>query len=489
MESFRKTSCPKARITNNVRDMTCAVNPRLSIFPQQGEAGERVIALAQAVREAGGRLFVVGGGVRDALLQQPVNDVDTEVFGLSPPQLEAILARFGRVNEVGKAFSVYKLSGVEVDVSLPRRETKTAPGHRGFAIVADPHLAPTEAAARRDFTINALLFDPLNGALLDPYGGEADLRARRLRHPSPAFAEDPLRVLRGMQFIARFDLTPAPATVALCRGMTPEGLPVERIGEEWRKFLVQGHALHNGLRFLEATGWLQYFPELAALHGCPQDPRWHPEGDAWTHTAHCLDAFAQTKTGDAWEDWIVGLAVLCHDLGKATHTLWREGRWRSPGHESAGEAPSLNFLRRLTAHEAVFAQVVPLVVTHMRPAMLRDHASSDAAIRRLARAAGRLDRLARVVTADAAGRPPLDPDPELGLWLLARADALALRDRQPKPIIQGRHLIALGQKPGPDFGPFLHRLFEAQLDGTFTDEAGGLALAQRWLTTQDRKLP
>ena len=455
--------------------MNLGVNPRLGVFPAQPRVAEAVLALARAIERAGGRFFLVGGGVRDALLGRPVRDVDSEVYGLEPDQLEPILARFGSTSTVGKSFAVYKLRGLPIDVSLPRKEQKIAPGHQGFAIEADPFMDPAQAAARRDFTVNAMLFDPLQERLLDPHGGQADLAARRLRHTSRAFAEDPLRVLRGMQFIARFGLAPAPETLALCRQMTPEGLAFERVGEEWRKLLIDGTALGDGLRFLRATGWLRYFPELAALVRCPQNPAWHPEGDAWEHTLHCLDAFARARTDDAWEEWVVGLAVLCHDLGKATHTAWSDGQWRSPGHEAAGAGPTTRFLARLTAHEAVAAAVLPLVTTHMRPAQLRDSDASDAAIRRLARAAGRLDRLARVSIADASGRPPEPPDDSTGRWLLHRAETLALRDEAPKPILQGRHLIALGHKPGKRFGPILADAFEAQLDGAFADEAGGVA--------------
>ena len=214
---------------------------------------------------------------------------------------------------------------------------------------------------------------------------------------------------------------------------------------------------------------------LVAIIGCPQDKQWHPEGDVWVHTLHCLDAFAARKTGDAWEDLVVGLAVLCHDLGKpATTTHEADGHIRSLGHEAAGEGPTLSFLARLTNHKELVESVVPLVLCHMRPRELMLGGAGDSAVRRLAKKVGRIDRLARVDEADRWGRPPLIPDePGGGQWLLERAAKLDVASNVPQPIVLGRHVIAAGLKPGPQFKEILAACFEAQLDGKFTDLAGG----------------
>ncbi len=433
-------------------------------------------ALARAAKAAHGRAFLVGGCVRDWILEQPANDLDLEVFGMAPERLEAVLRRFGRFDAVGKAFGVYKMAGLPLDVSLPRRERKTGRGHRGFDVVPDPSLPLRAAAERRDFTINAILLDPLTDVIEDPCGGLTDLRERRLRHTSAAFAEDPLRVLRGMQFVARFSLRPDPATVALCRTIDAEGLARERCFEEWRKLLLLGARPSAGLAFLRDTGWVAHTPELAALIDCPQDPEWHPEGDAWDHTLHCLDAFAACRTGDAYEDIVVGLAVLCHDFGKPLTTAFTEGRWRSPGHESAGEAPTRSFLARLTNQTALIEDVVKLVVAHMRPMALRSTEAGPAAIRRLARDVGRLDRLLRVVEADGRGRPPLD-EGDVAPWLRARAESLAVERAAPKPLVRGRDLLPHGFEPGPALGQVLRRLFEEQLDGRIESREEGVARA------------
>jgi tRNA nucleotidyltransferase (CCA-adding enzyme) len=427
-------------------------------------------------------VFLVGGSVRDALLELPLRELDLEVFGIEPRRLRSILEREWRIDEVGESFAVWKLRHHPADISLPRRERKTGAGHRDFEIAADPHLPVAEAARRRDFTVNSMLVDLATRELEDPFGGRGDLERRVLRHTSERFAEDPLRVLRGMQLSARFELEADPGTVALCRTIPLEGLARERIFDEWRKLALRGVAISRGLAFLRDTGWVAHFPELMALIGCPQDPHWHPEGDVWTHTLHVMDAFARDRIGSDWEDLVVGFASLCHDFGKPGTTTHERGRVRSIGHEAAGERPTRSFLSRLTHQTALHEEVVPLVRHHLKPRQLYEARASDAAVRRLANKVGRIDRLVRVARADAGGRPPLPTDDDAaGRWLLERARSLALTDHAPTPIVLGRHLIARGLPPGPEFGPLLDRCFEAQLDGEFDTLEDGLAFLDRLL--------
>ncbi|WOO43088.1 CCA tRNA nucleotidyltransferase [Rubellicoccus peritrichatus] len=441
---------------------------------------EETLKIAETVRQAGGRALFVGGWVRDALLGIASKDIDIEVYGLSSEALETLLNQHFRADRVGKAFAVYKLKGLPIDVSLPRRESKTGTGHKGFTVEGDPQMSFKEAASRRDFTLNAVMWDPLSNEIIDPYDGQKDLEKRQLRHVSDKFSEDPLRVLRGMQFVARFGLTPAPETITLCQNIEPEGLPKERLFEEWKKLFLRGVDMTAGLNFLKDVGWVKYFPELEALIDCKQDPKWHPEGDVWTHTSHCLDTFARNRINDDWEDLIVGLAVLCHDFGKPMTTIVDEdGRIRSPKHETVGLRPAESFLRRLTDEKAIIEEVLPLVEAHMRPNALYKTDAGDAAIRRLARLVKRIDRLLRVVDADMGGRPPLSADSEAGTWLKKRAEDLAVKDAAPEPIILGRHLIDHGLKPGTHFGEILKTAYEAQLDGAFQDIEGALA----WLNT------
>ena len=441
-----------------------------------------VLKVCTLVRDAGGRAWLVGGGVRDGARGLATRDADLEVFGLQPDALRAVLGATFTVDLVGESFGILKLRGLPIDVGVPRRESKQGSGHRGFAVHADPFLELHLAAARRDFTMNAIYLDPLSGEVADPFDGIGDLLRGILRHTSRAFGEDPLRVLRGMQLAARFDLEAAPETVRLCRGMGLEGLPQERLFEEWRKLVVLGVVPSRGLRFLEQTTWLRFFPELDALRGVPQDERHHPEGDVWVHTLHAMDAFADERLQEPWEDLVVGLAVLCHDLGKAQRTtVEADGRVRSLGHEQVSVELARRFLARLTDQRALVAQVLPLVAEHGHPQQLFLAGSSDAAVRRLADRVGRIDRLERVARADFGGRPPLPRDFPAGRWLLERAAALGVSAGGPEPLVQGRHLVALGAKPGIRFGTVLDACYEAQLEGRIGSVEEGIALAERLL--------
>jgi tRNA nucleotidyltransferase (CCA-adding enzyme) len=397
---------------------------------------------------------------------------------------------------IGRSFGVIKVrsraSGSEYDFSLPRRESKTGAGHRGFMVQPDPALSDAEAAARRDFTLNAIAVDPFTGALIDPHGGQRDLQARVLRHTSAAFVEDPLRVLRAFQLAARFDFTVAPETAALCRGIahTYRELPVERVWGEWEKWAGKSTKPARGLDVLEQTDWLKHFPEIAALRGTTQEPEWHPEGDVFTHTQHCLDALvalADWKSSEAPRRRLLSFAMLAHDFGKPATTAYVEKRgqmrWTSPGHEAAGGPLAKEFLRRIGAPLDYDLPVCTLVVNHLA----HHHgnaAFTDTSVRRLARklAPATIDDLALVMRADADGRPPL-PSAEIHALidkLVASAHALAIADSAPKPIMLGRHLLALGMKAGPDFKPILDAAFEAQLDGAFADEAGGIEWVKKY---------
>jgi tRNA nucleotidyltransferase (CCA-adding enzyme) len=329
------------------------------------------------------------------------------------------------------------------------------------------------------------MFDPRTGEYLDFFGGRDDLQKGVLRHTSSAFIEDPLRVLRAMQFAARFDLSPAPETVELCRSIThtfPE-LAVERVGMEWFKWAVAGRRPSAGLRFLRETGWLRHFPEIAALDGTPQDPEWHPEGDVFTHTCHCCDALAELsewRVADETTRRVLMFAVLAHDFAKpqTTKEVEHEGRKRivSPGHEEEGGPLAESFLTRIDAPNEIKERVVPLVKHHL--AHLQQ--VSDRAVRRLANflQPATIAELCLLMTADHFGRPPKPRIIHEGvLELRAKAEELRIRNSAPKPLLQGRHLIAQGMEPGKHFGSLLSEAFEAQLEGEFADLDGAL----KWL--------
>jgi tRNA nucleotidyltransferase (CCA-adding enzyme) len=452
--------------------------------------------LLAAVHAAGGRPYVVGGAVRDALLGLPLTDWDVEVFGLAAESLERVLEAQGRVDAVGQSFRVYKLSGVEgvggaLDVSLPRRDSKAGPGHRGIAAEGDPSLTVAEAARRRDFTINALLLDPRTGELVDPWDGRFDLERRVLRAVDPAtFVDDPLRALRAVQLAARFELSVDEATAALCAAMPLAELPAERIFGEIEKLLLKARRPSLGLSLLRRWGMLPVVaPELSPLEGTPQDPEWHPEGDVWTHTLQVVDEAAALLDGlehDRPRRLAVMLGALCHDLGKPPTTRFEDGRVRSRGHEEAGLRPTAALLDRWNVHTLlgydVREQVLALVAQHLKPGQLYDDRErvSDGAIRRLARKV-EPDLLYRVARADCVGRRPGVFEPVAMEWFRERVRALDVAQRPPEPLLKGRDLLALGVPPGPEVGRLVRAVYELQLDGAVTTLEEARDAARRML--------
>ena len=443
-----------------------------------------------ALAARGGRPFIVGGAVRDALLGLLAKDLDIEVFGLPADIVREVLATFGHVNAVGEAFTVFKLSGLQgvegaVDVSLPRRDSKAGPGHRGIVVVGDPSLSLDEASRRRDFTINALLFDPIRGEMHDPHGGARDLEASILRAVDARhFGEDPLRALRAVQLAARFELTVDPATAELCRSMPLRELPAERVLGEIERLLLEARRPSMGLRLMREWGMLPVVaPELVALADTPQDPEWHPEGDVWTHTLLAMDEATPLLEGlDRPRALAVMLGTLAHDLGKPGTTQRIEGRRRSHGHEEAGVPLVESLLDRWGVHTRhgydVRAQVKGLVGNHLKPGQLYDDRErvSDGAIRRLARKCEPA-LLYRVARADCLGRKG-DFSPVAMEWFLERVQQLDVAERPPLPILMGRHVVAMGVSPGPEVGRIVHAVYERQLDGVVTDLAEAEAAAR-----------
>ena len=442
------------------------------------------MAIARAVRAAGGRALIVGGWVRDRVRGHPSKDVDFEVYGIPAEALRLLLGRLGSVNTIGESFTVYKVG--DIDVSLPRRESKVGRGHRGFEVTGDPSMTYPAAARRRDFTINAMAWDPLTGELLDPFDGRGDLLDRRvLRMVDPAtFGDDSLRVLRGVQFAARFDLRMDEGTRRVCRELPLDDLPAERVWGEVEKLLLLaarpsgGFVLMNELQVLE-----RLFPEVKALDGCPQEPEWHPEGDVWVHTLMVIDqARARIDDLDHPRKVTVMLGAVCHDLGKPPTTAVIDGRIRSMDHEQAGVAPTRTLLDRLNVHTIagyeVRRQVEGIVAHHLKPLAFFKSATpvGDGAFRRLAQKVD-LELLARVAESDCLGRTG-NFDCSGIRWFLERARALGVEHAAPAPIVRGRDLMALGARPGPGMGAILRQIYEQQLDGRVTTLDEGLAAAR-----------
>ena len=442
--------------------------------------------IAEAAAAAGGRALLVGGWVRDRLLGLASKDIDIEVFGIHAPALRRILERFGSVNAVGESFTVYKVAGL--DVSLPRRDSKVGPGHRGFEVTGDPSMSVEAAASRRDFTINAISWDPLTEEYIDPADGRKDLQARVLRAvDSRTFTDDSLRVLRGLHFASRFDLQMERATRELCARIPLDDLPAERIWGEFEKLLLLPPRPSVGFILALELGVIrQLFPELLALVDCPQEPEWHPEGDVWVHTLMVIDQARQRIDDLARPQQItVMLGAVCHDLGKPVTTALIDGRIRSMEHEQAGLPPTLSLLDRLNVHTIggfeVRHHVAGIVANHLAP-----HAFSksrtpvgDGAFRRLAQKVD-LELLARVAMSDCNGRTGAFDCSGID-WFLERARALGVEHAAPEPILKGRHVMELGMGPGPAIGQLLKRVYDRQLDGRVTSLEEAMAVAREMI--------
>lgn len=442
--------------------------------------------IAEAVRARDGRALVVGGWVRDRLLGLKSKDIDLEVFGLESQVVRDLLERFGQVNAIGESFTVYKIG--DIDVALPRRESKAGRGHRGFIVQGDPGMSVEEAARRRDFTINAIAFDPLTGEYIDPYNGRADLSRRLLRVVDAAtFGDDSLRVLRAIQLAARFELGVEPATRALCRDIPLDDLPAERVWGEVEKLLRQAQRPSIGLALALDLGTVtRLFPELLALVGCPQEPEWHPEGDVWIHTLMVVDeARRRIDDLDHPRQLTVMLGALCHDLGKPPTTAVIDGRIRSMDHEQAGVEPARALLDRLNIHTIdgfdVRGQVLGSVAHHLKPLAFfkANERVGDGAFRRLAQKVN-LELLARVAVSDCLGRGGRFDCSGVD-WFLERARELGVEHEAPAPLVKGRHLLALGVPAGPGMGPLLREIYERQLDGRITNVAEGIDAARELL--------
>jgi tRNA nucleotidyltransferase (CCA-adding enzyme) len=445
---------------------------------------ELVRTICEGVRDRGGRALIVGGWVRDRLLGRESKDVDIEVFGVASDQLRALLESLGRVEAVGESFQVYKLG--DIDVSLPRRESKSGRGHKGFHVVGDPAMTLAEAARRRDFSINAIAWDPLTGEYLDPVNGRIDLETRTLRVVDPTtFADDSLRVLRGIQFAARFDLTMDDATKTICRAIDLSDLPSERVWGEFEKLLFAPRPSVGFALALELGVVEKLFPELFALAGCPQEPEWHPEGDVWVHTLQVIDQ-ARTRVDDLPRPkaLTILLGAVAHDFGKPATTAFSDGRIRSIDHEEQGVAPATRFLDRLNVHTVdgydVRKQVLGMTAQHLKPGMWfkTKDVVGDGAFRRLAQKVD-LELLARLAKSDCLGREPGQFNCQAMDWFLERAQALGVENRGPAPLLLGRHLQELGVTPGPRMGEILKAVFELQLDGEVVDLPGAIAAARR----------
>ena len=437
---------------------------------------EIVKKITEYVNEAGGRVFYVGGCVRDRLLGIENKDVDIEVHGISPEDLYSILEKVGEPLVYGRSFGVFALRGEDIDIAMPRRERAVGKGHRDFVVDVDPFIGTREAARRRDFTINALMENAMTGEIVDHFGGQEDLKAGIIRHIDPAtFVEDPLRVLRGAQFAARFGFGIAPDTVELCRGIDLSTLSKERVEEELRKALLKADKPSIFFEAMREMDQLDHwFPELKELIGLEQDPVFHPEGDVWTHTMEVIDRAAGYRDKVS-EPFSFMLLALTHDLGKIVTTEEKNGRIHAYEHETKGLPLVESFLRRILNENDVIDYVLNMVPLHMKPNVAAHSKPALKSTNRMFDQAEAPEDLIWFAAADRpvfAGEEAFSGDTEFLLERLAAYDEIMAR-----PHVMGRDLIAAGLEPGEDFSEILEYAHKLRLAGIEKDLAMKQVLA------------
>ncbi len=448
------------------------------------------------VVERGGRAFAVGGAVRDLLLGLPARDLDVVVGGVPREALREILRCHGAVDEVGADFAVFKWRGrgvAAIDVALPRRERSTGPGHRDYEVQGDPEIAIEEDLARRDFTINAIAVELPSEKIVDPLGGRSDLDERLLRaagEPLERFREDPLRILRGAGFVARFELAVDGATRAAMTEAAPllETVAAERMASELIKLLLRSRRPSPGLRLLFDVGAMRWLlPELIAGVGFDQrSPHHHLPVDE--HTLLTVDEAAARS-----DDIVVRVAALLHDVAKPScfsEYPNREGRvvGHFHGHEKEGTRMARRAMSRLRISSASgfprggVGEVLALVRHHL--VYLRADAS-DRALRRFLTRVGSLKRMRRLLLlhrADRAAHSGGEEDAAIDM-LEARIDELA-HDMPLSPhdlALRGGELVSLLGLRGPAVGLAQRWLMGEVIDGRLPNDRGALLKgAKRW---------
>jgi len=425
------------------------------------------------VKESGGTAMLIGGAVIDAIKGLPIKDWDIEVYHLDMNALENLLEELGlKFDTVGKSFGVLKTKmvvegeTVDIDISIPRSENKIGVGHSDFEIILDPTMTPKEAGRRRDLTINSMYKNLHTNEIVDPFNGLEDLKNGIIKvTDARTFIEDPLRVLRIMQLLPRKGKVVERKTMELCQGMVDDfvHLPKERVFEEFRKLLLKAEKPSIGFEFLRESGWIKHFPELKNLIDCPQNPEWHPEGDVWMHTMMVLDNAALLRQNLPEDLQLTYMfSALLHDIGKPETTVLP--LCTAHGHDRVGAELSVGFMNKLTVNKKLIENVESIVRLHMMPGQLFRSQAKDPSWKRLHNKF-RLDVLGWISKADSSGRTgrsihDLHKVSEKCFEFFSN-----LGEEEIKPIVMGRHLIALGMKPGPKFKVILDQAYELQMEG------------------------
>jgi tRNA nucleotidyltransferase (CCA-adding enzyme) len=452
---------------------------------QQLAGSPAATAAYNALTQAGGQIYIVGGAVRDAVMGNTPKDIDLMVSGLDGNQIEEALAGKGKVNLTGKQFGVYRLriGQDEVEIAMPRSEVSTGPRHTDFKIEANPLLPPGQDLERRDFTANAMAFNPDTQELLDPFNGQQDIVNGHLRMVNGnAFRDDPLRIVRALVAYARFGLEPDEKLLDSMKeyGNQIRHLPAERIQMELDK-LLSGPNPSGAFAIAEETGIMDYLvPELSQAFGFDQmNP--HHDLDVGSHTLMVLSAMTHLSN-----DPDLRLAALMHDVGKPD-SFWHDesapegggghfykkvlddGTTLGEDHEEVGADLAHEFMTRLRYPNARIDRVTTLVRNHMFPYFTNARGARkflnsvggdvkmamDLLTLREADASGKRDGAMNEYDTGALARSR-----QLLQEVIDNQNAFTTRDLD----INGSDLLAKGMKPGPEIGATLERLLQAVID-------------------------
>ncbi len=454
--------------------------------------------------------LIVGGAVRDAIMGITPKDIDIEVYKVTYDWLSDFLSKYGNVNLVGKSFGVIKFkptngNGMDYDFSVPRKENKVGVGHKDFNVTFDVDMKIIDAAARRDFTINSLAYNPITNKIYDFFGGVSDIENKIIRHTSDKFSEDSLRILRALQFQARFDFSIHPDTIDLMKEMlttTTEfsELATERVYEEWKKWAEKGINHSLIFQFMRDTSLIDYYPELKKLKETPQDAIYHPEGDVEIHTTLCLahmDKVIEREKISGNEKIILVMSILFHDIAKPDTTEEKMKRGRltitSEGHEAMGGKMCLDILPKLGFHSDLVAPISNIVANHLagvNVSMVSAQSGKVKAVKKLSRRLypATIKQLLYVMESDTNGRGSSEINIPTGYLELSEiAKDINVSEKQYEYILMGRHLIEAGLKPSAKFGEILSKGNEAQENGEFSDIEGAKMWLKEYLRADDEK--
>lgn len=421
--------------------------------------------IALDVKINGGRMYFVGGFVRDKLLGVENKDIDVEIFNISPKKLKDILSKYGDVDEVGASFGILMIKDINIDFAMPRTERKVSNGHKGFEVTVNPYLSLEEATKRRDFTINAFMEDVLTGEIIDLWNGKEDLNSKTIKHiDDNTFVEDPLRVLRACQFASRFNFSIDNKTLELCKTIDITSLARERVFEELKKALLKSNKPSIFFNYLYEMNKLDYFfKEIKSLKDIPQSKVHHPEGDVWNHTLMVINECAKLKELSS-NPFAFMLSGLCHDLGKISSTKTNEnGKITSIGHEIDGIKLTVDLLNRLTRDKKLINYVSNMTELHMRPNMLAKNNSSLKSSRRMYFKSISPKDLILLAKADHLGRLNSESYDTYELWLNERLNDFY--QTCSEPLLTGKDLIEMGYKPSKEFKEILENAFNLQMSG------------------------